>query len=332
MLDLDLRAAPDWITHLVTGAADAGDDIQTALRLTGKYGSQLPLPGSGDTLLRWAVLAAVARENLTVARVLEAHTDALAIIAEAGQEAPPDSTWGVFAAEAPHVRLDASTHEGATTLFGTKPWCSLGADLDHALVTAHVGEQRQLFQVDLRQPAVRAHPAQGWVARGLHTVVSVPIEFDAAAAEPVGEPGWYLQRRGFAWGGIGVAACWYGGAVGLADAVVRASAKRTGDLADLHVGTVDVALHGARSALRDGAAAIDAGKVDDPELLALRVRSVVADAVERVLHQAGHALGPAPLAFDAAHAARVADLELYVRQHHGERDLAALGNRVVTPR
>jgi hypothetical protein len=33
---------------------------------------------------------------------------------------------------------------------------------------------------------------------------------------------------------------------------------------------------------------------------------------------------------DAAHAARVSDLTLYVRQHHAERDLAALG-RLVAP-
>ena len=65
------------------------------------------------------------------------------------------------------------------------------------------------------------------------------------------------------------------------------------------------------------------------ELLALRTRAVVADAVERVLHQGAHALGPAPLAFDADHAGRVADLQLYVRQHHGERDLAALGAAVL---
>jgi alkylation response protein AidB-like acyl-CoA dehydrogenase len=332
MLGLDLTAAPSWITDFVDGASRAAEDIPTALRLAGEYGSRLPLPGAGQTLERWAVLTAVARVNLTVARVVEAHTDALAIVAEAGQTAPPGATWGVFAAESPDVRLEAAVDDGAVTLSGTKPWCSLGAELDRALVTAHVGPQRQLFQVDLRQPTVHAHPATGWVARGLRTVVSVPVEFDRAAAEPVGAPGWYLQRRGFAWGGIGVAACWYGGAVGLADSLARVAARRTGDLNALHVGTADVALHAARCALRDAAAAIDADDADDPELVALRVRSVVADAVERVLHQAGHALGPAPLAFDAGHAARVADLGLYVRQHHGERDLVELGRRIASPR
>ncbi|MCY7289624.1 MAG: acyl-CoA dehydrogenase, partial [Cryobacterium sp.] len=37
---------------------------------------------------------------------------------------------------------------------------------------------------------------------------------------------------------------------------------------------------------------------------------------------------PAPLAFDARHAGRVADLQLYARQHHAERDDAALGRRL----
>ena len=165
------------------------------------------------------------------------------------------------------------------------------------------------------------------MARGLRTVVSVPIDFDGAPASGVGAPGWYLRRPGFAWGGIGVAACWYGGAAGLADSVLRTAAKRPGELAAMHAGAADVALHAARCALRDAAAAVDAG-ADDPEVLALRTRSVVANSVEQVLQTAGRALGPAPLAFDPEHAARVADLELYVRQHHAERDLATLGERL----
>jgi hypothetical protein len=40
-------------------------------------------------------------------------------------------------------------------------------------------------------------------------------------------------------------------------------------------------------------------------------------------------LGPGPLAFDEPHARRVADLTLYVRQHHADRDLAGLGSGLV---
>lgn len=55
------------------------------------------------------------------------------------------------------------------------------------------------------------------------------------------------------------------------------------------------------------------------------MRAVVARAVDDTLTHVAHALGPAPLAQDADHAKRVADLGLYVRQHHAERDDASLG-------
>ncbi len=328
MLGFDLKSGPTWLSDLVERAVSAGEDIPTALALAREFGVRLALPGSGRTLERWSVLARIAEVNLTVARVFEAHTDALAILAEAGAVTEPDRSWGVYAAEAPGSAVHAEQRDGSTTLTGVKPWCSLGGDVDRALVTAHVGEDRGLYQVDLTQPQVRAHPPEQWVARGLRTVVSVPIEFDHAPASPVGEPGWYLRRDGFAWGGIGVAACWYGASVGLAAAVFRSAARRSGELAALHAGIVDVALHAAGAVLRDAAHAIDSGTVDDPELLAMRARTVVAEAAERVLHQTGRALGPAPLGFDADHAARVADLTIYVRQHHGERDLAAIGERI----
>ena len=47
-----------------------------------------------------------------------------------------------------------------------------------------------------------------------------------------------------------------------------------------------------------------------------------------VATRVGRALGPAPYATDAAHAQRVADLEVYIRQDHAERDLATLGELV----
>jgi alkylation response protein AidB-like acyl-CoA dehydrogenase len=311
----------------VDACAGAGEDIGAAVRLAGHYGRLLPQPGGGQTASRWAVLSAVAQQNLTVARVLEAHSDALAILAEAG-EPPPDGTWGVFAAEAAPHRLEATAGGGTVVLAGVKPWCSIADQLDSALVTAHVGDDRQLFRVSLRHPTVTVDPPGTWVARGLRTVTSVAVRFDGTPAEPVGAPGWYLARPGFAWGGMGVAACWHGGARGLQATLLRRSADRAGDLAALHVGLVDAALSASAAILGDAAALLDAGAAGAGagDRLALRVRAVVAATVERVIRQVGHALGPAPLAFDEDHARRVADLELYVRQHHGERDLARLGS------
>jgi hypothetical protein len=320
-----LAELPGWAGPLVAEAGPAGEDIAAALRLARDFGRRLPLPGGGQTAVRWAVLAAVAQENLTTARVMEAHTDALAILAEAGQ-AQPGGTWGVFAAESPDHRLEARE----MTLTGVKPWCSLAGHLDAALVTAHTGDDRQLFRVRLRHPSVSVDPPGDWVARGLRTVTSQAVRFDATPAEPVGAPGWYLTRPGFAWGAIGVAACWHGGAAGLGATLLRRSAGRTGDLADLHAGIVDAALHVSAAVLSSAAGDLDAGRACGPagDVLGLRARAAVAGTVERVIRQVGHALGPAPLAFDEEHARRVADLELYVRQHHAERDLARLGAAV----
>jgi alkylation response protein AidB-like acyl-CoA dehydrogenase len=321
-------ATPAWAEPLLHAGQESGEDIGAALQLAADYGVRLPQPGCGQTAGRWAVLSAVAERNLTVARVLEAHSDALAILAEAGAEAPP-GTWGVFAAEAPGLRLDAAEQDGCFILTGTKPWCSLAGHLDSALVTARRGDDRQLFRVSLRHPSVSPEPPGRWVARGLRTVTSVAVHFDGTPAQPVGAPGWYLTRPGFAWGGMGVAACWHGGARGLQATLLRMSAGRAGDLTDLHAGIVDAALHASQAVLTGAAAAVDAGYAAGPagETLALRVRAVVAEAAERTIQQVGHALGPAPLAFDEDHARRVADLELYVRQHHGERDLARLGRQ-----
>jgi hypothetical protein len=60
-------------------------------------------------------------------------------------------------------------------------------------------------------------------------------------------------------------------------------------------------------------------------LIARRVRAVAETAVDEAITRTGRALGPAPLALDADHARRVADLTMYVRQSHAEQDLAALG-------
>ena len=94
----------------------------------------------------------------------------------------------------------------------------------------------------------------------------------------------------------------------------------------MHLGHADRALHPALLALRDAASVIgDPARGTDATLLAARVRAVVADAAEQVLTVVGHALGPAPLTHDEEHARRVADLTVYLRQHHAERDLARLG-------
>lgn len=319
----------DELADLVDRAGEAGGDVSAALDLARVVGSQLGVPGAGRTAHLWSALASVAAADLTVARTLEPHLDALAILTQAGV-APGEGAWGVFAAEGPGEPLRATPAGSSYVLDGRKHWCSLGGVLDHALVSAWVGDDRQLFAVDLQQDGVSAVPGT-WVARGLAAVDSGPLDLASVPASAVGEPGWYLERPGFAWGGIGVAAVWFGGAVGIARRMHAASAGRPPDqVAHLHLGAVDAALHAARCVLADAASAVDAGTLtgDAGWRAALRVREVVALTAEDVLRRAAHGLGPGPLATDEDHARRVADLELYLRQWHAERDQAALGRSV----
>jgi hypothetical protein len=265
--------------------------------------------------------------------VIEPHLDALAILDQAlirDAAADPARTWGVFAAEGGADPLQAMQTAQGWALTGTKPWCSLAGRLSHALVSAHLADGRRgLFAVDLGSPGVTPAPGD-WVARGLAEIPSTPLRFDDVAVDPVGDPGWYLSRAGFAWGGIGVAACWFGGAVGVARTVF-AAARDDQPFALMHLGAIDELLETGRRALAEAALHVDGGDAVGAagSLLAKRVRATIARAAEEILDRAGHALGPAPLALDEQYAKRVADLQLYLRQHHAERDQAGLGRAIL---
>jgi alkylation response protein AidB-like acyl-CoA dehydrogenase len=325
----DKESVENWAD---LAAAVDGDAVR-AIGLATAIGAAVPLPGAGDTPALFELLAALGRADLTAARVVEAHLDARAILAEAGHD-PQSGAWGVFAAEGPGVRLDAYPNDGGFELTGTKPWCSLAGLLDRALVTAHTSEgHRRLFEVDLRAQGVSVRSGE-WIALGLQGVQSGSVDFDAVPSSPVGADGWYLDRPGFAWGGIGVAACWLGGAEGLARRLWDATntpSREPDQIALMHLGAVDAQLFTARAALADAGRRIDDGRATGAagRLLAARTRITVANVVEDVLRRVAHALGPAPLALEAEHARRVADLELYVRQHHAERDEASLGRRIL---
>lgn len=299
------------------------DRVAAALQLARELGARRATPGDGTTREQWEMLATLAAHDLAVARAVEPHLDAIAILTQAGLPCP-DGAWGVFAAEGGPDPLLAHPTSHGWVLNGTKPWCSLADRLDSALLTAQTPDGgSRLFSVVLSDPGVHVEGGT-WHARGLTEVPSGPVTFDRVGAEPLGDPGWYLTRPGFSWGGIGVAACWFGGAVGIARAVLAEARRAPSPHLLTHLGAIDTLLHASRIALADAAGRVDA-RASESRLLAKRVRGIVAQTCEDVIARAGHALGPGPLALDADHAKRVADLQLYVRQHHAERDEESLG-------
>lgn len=291
---------------------------------------ELPLPASGRTAERWKRLTELAEDNIVAARVAEAHVDAVAILHELGGKPPePGQLWGVWAAEAPDAVLTAVDNNGAFTLSGTKVWCSGAGFCTHALVTARLEDGRRgLFAVSVTDSHVKALPSTWWNA-GMAGSDTRPVQFSNAPAVAVGDPGEYLSRPGFWHGAIGVAACWLGGARRVADPLYRCAASQSADAYSLaHLGAVDAALAAGDAILAGAATQVDSDPFDragTAQLLARRVRTVVEHAVDEAITRTGRALGPGPLCQDGRHAQRVADLSIYIRQSHAERDLAELG-------
>src|ERR1700684_1199682 len=85
-------------TH-TTDARGAELSVWTELRESGaESGAMLPKPGSGRTPARFAALADWATRDLSLARLVEGHVDALAILEEAGGKADSGVVYGVWAA------------------------------------------------------------------------------------------------------------------------------------------------------------------------------------------------------------------------------------------
>ncbi|MBJ8337570.1 acyl-CoA dehydrogenase family protein [Antrihabitans sp. YC3-6] len=312
---------------------EAHDTVATQLLAAEQAGAlDLPLPGAGHTIERWHRLAQLSFRDTVVGRLAEAHTDAVAILAEiTGRSIPNGSLWGVWAAQPPKPALDATRRNGRWVLDGRKLWCSGATMCTHALVTALCDENWLLFEVDLRQPGVQPVP-DTWHAVGMSASDSGAVDFTAADAEAVGEAGDYIDRAGFWHGAIGVAACWYGSACGVAKVLHAAAARgRADEHALAHLGSITVALRGAAAALETAAHAIDGDPYDrggQARIRARATRAVVEQAASTTIDRVGRALGAGPLCADPAHARRVADLTVYLRQSHAERDLADLGRDV----
>lgn len=321
--------------HAPDVSANTAVSSGAALRsLIADGADRLPLPGSGQTLQRWQALARVAAEDLSLAKLFEGHTDALAILVELDAPSAPGA-WATWCAEPPGAALQMVGRDGAgrCRLQGRKSWCSGAAVVDHAVVSGwDAAGLPCLAAVALDHAGVRIAQG-GWHAVGMAATGSVDLVFDDVPARMVGGPGAYVQRPGFWQGGAGIAACWWGGAAGMAGAVHRALAAR-GERVDahqrVHLAEIDIALQGSAALLREAARWIDQHPLADARTWALRVRLAVERDALHVVHHAARALGAGPLCQDARLARAMADLPVFLRQSHAERDLATLGSALAT--
>lgn len=301
---------------------------------------QIALPGGGATLHRWRALALVAQKSLSLAKLYEGHTDALAILAELGGRDPLRaglgvSLWGTWAAESRNERVVITPAEGSSVVInGTKSWCSGAQTATHGLLTAWDVDARQpqLVWVEMEQPGIKTDAAK-WQAVGMMQSASVDVHFSGVVAHRVGAAGEYLSRSGFWQGGAGIAACWYGGAVGLGLAVRAAlqplAHTDRGDFRLAALGKIDLALSSTAAVLTSTAKWIDENPRANAHMQSLRARLAAEACAKTVLDEAGRALGAAAFCRNAAFARAAADLPVFVRQSHAERDYAALANSVL---
>jgi hypothetical protein len=292
------------------------------------------------TQLTWTglieALLAVGRTDVPLARLVEGHVDALRILDQAGQVPTGDGLYGVWASRSRRTGVAATPTASGWRLDGWLRFASGAGLLDRALVPVWLDdEHHRLIDLD-----VRALPVDetAWVTSAMevsrsHTVRldSVPVAEDAA----VGPLDFYLDRPAFFPGGVGVAACWAGGAARIADLLLDRSPQSWPEHVRGRLGVVRVQLVCAAAVVRSTARLLDelspgSGSTAAPvewQAIATEARAATASAVTAVLEQARRIGGAAGFAHDEDFSRAHHDLDLYVLQQNSDGDRAFLGGR-----
>jgi alkylation response protein AidB-like acyl-CoA dehydrogenase len=326
--------------------ADALVDVTAAtphaLRtLLGQGALDLPTPVRGNSTERLRRLAAIASDDLSLARLAEAHVDAIAILDEADRRPVDGALYGVWASGGVGGDVSLVRRSGQLVASGRKRFCTGSAIVDRALVTMIVSDddgktQSILCDIDARHPAMH-FDLSSWTTDAFASTNTGDCRFDdmiVSEDDIVGAPNWYLDRPGFWQGALAPAACWAGGATGLAAHCLESAGDRSLSPHQLaHLGALDF-LTWQLGALIDhaGRALDDPTSSPDAPILAQRFRSSVEHSVSTLIDHALRAGGPRLLANDRWASSRVAELQLYVRQHHAESDHEMLGRLVCNVR
>lgn len=287
-----------------------------------------PVPGVGHTATRHQILFQLGHEDLSLARLAEAHWDAVAILAEAGREPVPHAIYGVWASEIPGKAINLDRASDIWRISGSKMYCSGAGLVSRALVT--VGSSPpHLLDIDLSlHPSAITYDLSQWKTKAFADTNTATVTFQAMPISPsqaIGAPGWYLDRVGFWHGALGPAACWAGGASGLLAYAMTQSRSDPHTVA--HLGAMSADIWAMHSFLEQAGQEIDRAPSDvvAARIRARTVRHLIEQGCTDVMRRLTRAYGPHPLAMHEEVLMRYQELDLYIRQCHAERDLEALG-------
>jgi hypothetical protein len=296
-------------------------------RLTEIAKETVPFPGKGSTAERHRRLFEIGREDLSLAKLAEAHLDAVAILAENGREPAPNALYAVWASELPGQPLHLMTEGKSLRVVGRKMFCSGLGIVDRALVTVGCPDPC-LVEIDLKNNThaigtdISDWKTEAFRATNTGTITFHGIEISGPV---IGEPSWYLDRPGFWHGAIGPAACWAGGGAGLLEAAFESKRDDVHTMA--HLAAIHANVWATEAHLGAAGREIDESYSDGNAAMvrALRVRHLIEQACTDTLRRFARAYGPHPLTMVGETSRRYHELDLYLRQSHGERDLESLG-------
>ena len=294
----------------------------------------LPLPGKGNTAERHRRLFEIGREDLSLAKLAEAHWDAVAILAENGREPVPNALYAVWASEIPGQSLQLNKEAKTLCVVGRKMFCSGLGIVDRALVTVGSPEPC-LVEIDLKINANAIEiDTSDWKPEAFRRTNTGAIIFHGIGISGtiIGEPSWYLRRPGFWHGAIGPAACWAGGATGLLDAAFESKRDDVHTMA--HLAAIHADVWATETYLAAAGREIDESYSDCNAAMvrALQVRHLIEQACTDTLRRFARAYGPHPLTMVGETSRRYHELDLFLRQSHAERDLESLGRALLVGR
>lgn len=311
----------------------SGDYRAVAKKMLSHINSDVPPSGAGQSSERLDFLIEVGRRDLSLARLIEGHMDATQILREAQRPINEYSLYAIWAAGGPTDTLQIvqnGVDRWSSKLMGCKPFCSGSDIVDRALIYLYPNEQLVEVAIGSEDAAKFCRfDSTGWQSPAFYETHTWSVIFDGLALEKadfIGGPRWYFDRPGFCCGAFAPAACWTGGAMALVDSMRHRTLKDGHSKA--HLGAMVAMLCNMRSMLNWAAGQVDADPFNCSGQLfpaALVVRHQIERGCTEIIDRFGRTLGPRPYAFENDNARRIAELQLYIRQCHAERDLEELG-------
>jgi len=219
-----LLTAVSQLVPWMQGRADAldrdaafPDEEIDRLRAVGALSPPLPVldPGCAGELAR--LLGLVGRGNLSVGRILEAHINALHLMARYGADPDDGRLYALWVTDPPVNGLRMRRSGSRVLLSGRKQFCSAAGYATGALVTARDGDGDTRMLV-LRLGIGEAVTPLPSPLQGMRAAVTGAVEFtgcEVSADCLLGRAGDYLREPDFsagAWRGSAVA---FGGLIAL---------------------------------------------------------------------------------------------------------------------